>query len=128
MSWCVPLYVWSYCCGSFGGTSWMQLSNVSRIHARAMRALGTMFAFCLICNRGWLRVLGHPESQRFTHTTQGSTTDNTRQLAWQHYHSMKLHEPQPGSQSVMQAHNSQQSYIVSSAVLPEMHCCLIGYV
>ena len=70
------------------------------------------FTFCLICKRSWLRVLCHTESQRFTHTTQGST--------------MKLKEPQP--QSVMQAHNSQQFYTVVSAVLPEVHWCLIGSV
>ena len=40
-------------------------------------------------------MLCRTESRRFTHTTQGSTTE--------------LQKPQPGSQSVMQAHNSPQA-------------------
>ena len=32
-----------------------------------------------LCNRGWRRVQCRTESRRFTHTTQGSTTDNTKQ-------------------------------------------------
>ena len=50
--------------------------------------------------RVWLGVLCRTGSRRFTHTTQGSTTQGS---------TTKLQEPWPGSQSVMQTHNSQQA-------------------